>query len=93
MVTVQRFGSSAESQLTESEKAREREQTPVILNAANAKPNDGAVFDYTPALGGTEVLMPGAQSGPVRWRLRVKDPMRIPDVQLVITGIVEGGKE
>jgi hypothetical protein len=93
VVTVQRFGSSAESQLTESEKAREREQTPVILNAANAKPNDGAVFDYTPALGGTEILMPGAQSGPVRWRFRVKDPMRIPDVHLVITGVVDGGKK
>jgi hypothetical protein len=92
-VTIERFGSSAEAQLTESEKARERQQIPVILNASNGKPNDGAAFDYTAALGGGEVLLPGGQSGPVRWRLRVKDPMQIPDVRLLITGVIDGAKE
>lgn len=91
-VTIQRFGSSTEQGATESELSREREQIPIVLNASNGKPNDGAVFDYTPALGGLQVLLPGAQSGPVRWRLRVKDPLRIPDAMLVVTGIVESEK-
>jgi hypothetical protein len=66
-----------------------REWRPAVLNAANGKPDDGATFEYVESLGTERVLVPGAISGPVRIRLRLKDPLRVPDMQLVVAGFVE----
>ena len=79
-VTVGKFGSGMGEEL--------REFAPEILNAANGRTGDGATFDFTPALGSTGTLEAGATSGAILIRLRVKNPLRVPDMHLRVRGRV-----
>lgn len=64
------------------------ELAPTILNATNQKQGKGAVFDYSPALGSDQILEPGALSGQIVWRLKLQDPLRIPDIHIATTGML-----
>jgi hypothetical protein len=66
-----------------------KEFTPTLLNATNGLPGEGAVFDFTEALGDSGVLEPGAMTSAMTWRLRLLDPKRTPDLQIEIFGEVE----
>jgi hypothetical protein len=79
-LTIKKFGSGM------GEDGRDR--MPTVLNASNSKPNDGATFVYDAALGTEGVLPPGGVSGPVLLRFRVVDPLRIPDMHLLVEGFV-----
>lgn len=46
---------------------------PSILNASNGKSGEGAVFDYSHALGTSGVLRPGEMTDALVWRVRVED--------------------
>ena len=58
---------------------------PEVLNADNGVSGAGAVFRYDEALGSEGVLPPGGVSGAVRWRLKLAEPIRIPNLHLFIT--------
>jgi hypothetical protein len=49
---------------------------PTILNSSNGKSGEGAVFDYSAALGNLESLEPGAMTDAVVWRIRVEGPSK-----------------
>ena len=68
----------------------DRGHAPSIVNAANGKQGDGATFEYAAggALGDEGVLEPGAQTASVVWRLRARDPLRLPNMHVTITGYV-----
>jgi hypothetical protein len=63
-----------------------KENAPIILNASNGKPGDGATFDYSPALAGLDTLAPDGQTAAVVWRMRLADVQRIPDMHVKVTG-------
>ena len=67
--------------------AEGQEFSPTVLNASNGKQGVGAVFDFTATLGSAGVLAPGAYAGPVELRLRLKNPLRTPDLHVEITGM------
>jgi hypothetical protein len=67
----------------------DHEFAPRIVNATNGKPGDGATFDYGPALGDSMALEPGGQTSPVTWRIRARDPLRLPNMHVEITGLLE----
>jgi hypothetical protein len=77
---VVKFGSGMGDEL--------KEYAPAILNATNHKDGNGAIFDYSPALGTEQVLEPGALSGQVVWHLKLQDPLRIPDIHVAMTGML-----
>ena len=64
-----------------------RDRAPVILNATNGLKGAGAVFDYSDALGDFDTLHP-ARDTYLTWRLRIKEPIVIPDLQLRVFGHV-----
>ncbi len=69
-----------------------KEFAPKILNASNGKEAGGAAFDYSAALGDAQSLEPGGVSGPVVWRLKLVNPLRVPDLHLILTGYVAESK-
>lgn len=79
-VTVEKFGSGMGDEF--------RDLAPEILNATNGLTGPGAVFDFTDALGTSRVLEPGKTSGAVLLRFRLKNPLRVPDMHLRVTGRV-----
>ena len=79
-LTIRKFGSGMGDE--------GRDRMPAVLNASNGKANDGATFEYADALGTERLLPPGAVSGPVVLRFRVQDPLRIPDMHLVVEGFM-----
>jgi hypothetical protein len=63
---------------------------PAILNAANGKEGQGAIFDYSKALQDLEALEPGAVTNPIVWRLQVKNPSKTDfHLGVEVTGFVE----
>jgi BNR repeat-like domain len=66
-----------------------QEFSPEVLNAPNGKSGDGAELDFTQQIGSSGVLAPGATTGAVELRLRVKDPLRVPDLHVEVRGKVE----
>ncbi|MGH7460084.1 MAG: sialidase family protein [Longimicrobiales bacterium] len=72
--------------------AEGQEFSPTVLNASNGKQGVGAVFDFTPALGTAGVLLPGAYTGSIELRMRLKDPLRTPDLHVEITGMVTSSR-
>jgi hypothetical protein len=77
-ITIRKFGSGQGDEL--------REMAPTVLNAANQRSGDGATFVLDAALGTERLLRPGDVSGPIEMRFRVKDPLSIPNVHLVVSG-------
>lgn len=67
----------------------DKEFTPILLNAANGQTGEGAVFDYSQALGDFDHLEPGEVTSAVVWRLRMVDLARTPYLHLEIWGNVE----
>ncbi len=70
--------------------SEQQDMAPAILNATNGKQGIGAIFDFTDALGTLRMLAPGAQTGPVEIRVRVKDPLNVPDLHIEVTGVSGG---
>jgi hypothetical protein len=65
-----------------------QESAPTILNAPNGKPGAGAVFDYSEALGDLCAVPPGASTRAVTWRFRLKEGAAIPQMSVVVHGVV-----
>jgi hypothetical protein len=66
-----------------------RERAPTILNAANGLEGAGAVFDFSDAIGGAGLLEPGAHTAAVVLRLRLEDPLDVPDLHVSVRAAVE----
>jgi hypothetical protein len=75
---------------SEVEKEFWKDKMTTIVNAANGKPGEGAVFEFDRALAGSETLEPGAQTNPVVVRLKLSDPFYAPDMRWNVTGRVAG---
>src|SRR5262249_39591065 len=69
-----------------------KKNIPEILNSSNGKKAEGAVFDFSSALGSENALEPGSISGAVYWRMKVVDPNTVPKLRLKITGSVSDKK-
>ncbi len=76
-VEIRKFGSGMGDTFSEL--------APEVLNADNGVRGSGAVFRYDEVLGSDGVLPPGGVSGAIRWRLKLVEPIRIPDLHLYIT--------
>ena len=76
-VEIRRFGSGMGDAF--------RELAPEVLNADNGLRDGGAIFRYDEVLGSEGVLPPGGVTGAVRWRLKLQEPIRIPDLHLYVT--------
>jgi hypothetical protein len=63
-----------------------------VVNAANGKPGEGAIFNFATALGNLESLEPGAQTGPIVLKFRFEDPTLVPPVRWKFEGMVEESK-
>ena len=77
-VEIRKFGSGMGDVLSEL--------APEVLNAENGVRGNGARFVYDGALGTERVLPPGGVSGAMPWRLRLQDPVRVPDMHVYVTG-------
>ena len=77
-VEIRKFGSGMDDSFAEF--------APEILNADNGIGGSGARFAYDEALGTEGVLRPGGVSGAVLWRLRLTEPIRIPNLHVYVTG-------
>jgi hypothetical protein len=77
-LTIRGFGSGMSDEL--------QELAPEVLNAANRQTGKGAVFDFSDVMGSHGVLEPGATTGAVEFQLRVKDPLRVPDFHVAVSG-------
>ena len=76
-VEIRRFGSGMGDTFSEL--------APEVLNADNGLSGNGAVFRYDAVLGSEGVLRPDGVSGAVLWRLKLVEPIRIPNLHLYIT--------
>jgi hypothetical protein len=77
-VTIRKYGSGMTGE--------DADFAPVVLNARSGGSGPGAQFDLGAALGTDNVLAPGATSGALLIRLRLKDPLRVPDAHYTIRG-------
>ena len=77
-VEIRKFGSGMGDMFSEL--------APEVLNADNGLRGNGAVFRYDEVLGSDGVLPHGGVSGAVLWRLKLAEPIRIPNLHLYITG-------
>jgi hypothetical protein len=64
------------------------EDTPVFLNTSNGVEGEGAVYDFTSAVGGNGVLAPGSLTSPVTIRMKVRDSMHIPALIFLVSAAV-----
>ena len=80
-LTISKFGSGMGEDL--------REWLPKVLNAANGAADDGATFPLGAALGSQRTLPAGGISGPVLLRLRLADPLKVPNMHLLVTAVVD----
>jgi hypothetical protein len=74
---------------SEDDKKENAENAPEAVNSINGKSGIGAVFDLNEGLAGLEALEPGAQTGPLVLRFKLKDPDKTPSIQIKATGQVE----
>ena len=75
--------------VTDPELPRDDSPAPLVVNATNGKPGEGALFDFAGALGTREALEPGGVTSPVVLRLRFEDPSQIPSIRFKVEGVVE----
>lgn len=78
ILTIRGFGSGLAAEL--------QEHAPEVLNASNGLPGAGATFLFTNVLGTAGLLEPGQITGAVEMRLRIADPLQIPDFHVAVTG-------
>ena len=76
-VEIRKFGSGMGEMFSEL--------APEVLNADNGVRGPGARFRYEEAPGSDGVLPPGGDSGAVLWRLKLAEPIRIPNLHLYIS--------
>ena len=76
-VEIRKFGSGMGEMFSEL--------APEVLNADNGVRGPGARFRYDEVLGSDGILPPGGVSGAVLWRLKLAEPIRIPNLHLYIT--------
>lgn len=76
-VEIRKFGSGMGEMFSEL--------APEVLNADNGVRGPGATFRYDEVLGSDGVLPPGGVSGAVLWRLKLAEPIRIPNLHLYIS--------
>jgi hypothetical protein len=74
---------------SEDDKKENAENAPEAVNSINGKSGIGAVFDLNEGLAGLDALEPGAQTGPLVLRFKLKDPDKTPSIQIKATGQVE----
>jgi hypothetical protein len=74
---------------SEDDKKENAENAPAAVNSINGKSGIGAVFDLNEGLAGLDALEPGAQTGPLVLRFKLKDPDKTPSIQIKPTGQVE----
>ena len=77
-VEIRKFGSGMDDTFAEF--------APEVLNADNGLGGGGARFVYDDALGTEGVLPPGGVSGAMLWRLRLVEPIRVPNLHVYVTG-------
>ena len=77
-VEIRKFGSGMDDTFAEF--------APEVLNADNGIGGGGARFVYDDALGTEGVLPPGGVSGAMLWRLRLVEPIRVPNLHVYVTG-------
>ncbi|MDE2805024.1 MAG: sialidase family protein [Gemmatimonadota bacterium] len=77
-VEIRKFGSGMDDTFAEF--------APEILNADNDVRGPGAHFVYSDALGTEGVLPPGGVSGAMLWRLKLVEPIRVPNLHVYVTG-------
>jgi len=77
-VEIRKFGSGMDDTFAEF--------APEVLNADNGIGGGGARFVYDDALGTEGVLPPGGVSGAVLWRLRLVEPIRVPNLHVYVMG-------
>jgi len=63
-----------------------------VVNSPNGKRGEGAVFDFSSALGSLDSLAPGAQTGPIVIKFQFTDPSEVPAIRYRVEGMVEGEK-
>lgn len=63
-----------------------------VVGAKNGKPGEGAIFDFSNALGNLDFLAPGAQTGPVVLKFKFDDPTEPAPIRFKVEGMVESGK-
>ena len=74
---------------SEDDKKENAENAPEAVNSINGKKEIGALFDLNEGLAGLDSLEPGAQTGPLVLRFKLKDPDKTPSIQIKATGQVE----
>jgi hypothetical protein len=79
-VAVQKFGSGMGDEM--------KDFAPTFVNATNGKDGSGAIFDYSAALSTSKALPAGSLSGEVVWRVKLQDPMKIPDFHVSLQGMI-----
>ena len=63
-----------------------------VSNAPNGKRGEGAVFDFSKALGSLDALAPGGQTAPVVLKFQFTDPSEVPAIRYRLEGMVEDVK-
>ena len=63
-----------------------------VVNSPNGKRGEGAVFDFSSALGSVDSLAPGAQTGPIVIKFQFTDPSEVPAIRYRVEGMLEGDK-
>ena len=63
-----------------------RALAPAVLNASNGVSGEGATFVFAEALGTARTLRPGETSGAIVLRLRLQDPLQVPNMRLTHPG-------
>ena len=75
---------------SEDDKKRNAENAPSALNSSNGKAKEGAVFDLSGAIAGSDALEPGGVTNPFVVRLQLVDPTKMPSVRFKATGMIPG---
>ena len=75
-------------------KSGEPYNSPNFQNSSNGEKGIGATFDYTKALGGLEVLEPGAVTDAIVWKMQAESPVKTDFyIGAEVTGFVAATKE
>jgi hypothetical protein len=64
------------------------DDAPVFLNATNGLRGEGAAYDLTAAIGGDGTLATGAITSPVTIRIKVRDPVQVSALIVLVTAAV-----
>jgi hypothetical protein len=63
-------------------------EVPIFLGSSNGVRGEGAAYDFTSALADGGVLAPGSSTSPVIIRMKVRDPMQVPTLIVLVSAAV-----